>query len=325
MRKGSHEFELPTVGFAEEQSLNFVAQLPQDNVAVAANVTVAVRAFRIDLGTNRDVYLDGETFTLDATTLDAQGKPAGEALRLSVLKRIERNGNVSENEVQSIELKTDPKTGKGNAAVTIEDEEGGSYTLRVAGTDRFGNPVVSDRMVTISGKKDETKLRILADTQQFKVGDKASLRIHNRGKAGPALVTWEGDRILSYKAVMLKEGENTLEWEVDGAQFPNFTLTASRMVETRFDDARIDLRIDRDLKVTIKPVKEARGSRRSGGGRSDDRRSTRSSCRGRGLAGLDRPGAVAAARRSLAVDRFLLLQPEPHRCVFDGIDEHVPI
>ena len=61
---GKYSFELETTGFAEEQALRLVARLPQDNVAVAAAVMLAVRAFRIDLSTTRDVYLDGESFSV---------------------------------------------------------------------------------------------------------------------------------------------------------------------------------------------------------------------------------------------------------------------
>ena len=43
---GKYHVEFPTEGFAEEQALRLVAQLPQDNVAAAASVMLAVRAFR---------------------------------------------------------------------------------------------------------------------------------------------------------------------------------------------------------------------------------------------------------------------------------------
>ena len=98
--------------------------------------------------------------------------------------------------------------------------------IRVAGTDRFGNPVVADRDLTISGKKDETKLRLLADRQSYKVGEEASVNLHSRGRPGTALLTWEADRILTYKLVRLEEGDNPVAWAVDGPQFPNFTLAA---------------------------------------------------------------------------------------------------
>ena len=80
--------------------------------------------------------------------------------------------------------------------------------MRVAGTDRFGNPIVADRPLLISGKKDETKLRLLADRQRYKVGEEASVNLHSRDRAGTALLTWEADRILTYKIVSLNEGNN---------------------------------------------------------------------------------------------------------------------
>ena len=107
--------------------------------------------------------------------------------------------------------------------------------------------------MTISGKKDATRLRILADRTTFKVGESAAVRLVNRGPAGTALLTWEADRILSYKIVPLQEGENALTWDVDGPQFPNFTLAASRMAPSAFHEARLDVRVERDLRVTITP------------------------------------------------------------------------
>ena len=88
---------------------------------------------------------------------------------------------------------------------------------------------MTDKTLTISGKDDSEKLRILADRQSYKVGEEAEVNLHNKGKAGTTLLTWEGDRVLSYKIVPLAAGDNPLKWTVEGSQFPNFTLNASRM------------------------------------------------------------------------------------------------
>ena len=151
---GKFAVDFPTEGFAEEQALRIVAQLPLDNVAATADVSLAIRAFRIDLHTLRDVYLDGETFPLDVTTLDAQGEPTARTLSVAVIKQVERNGTVTERVVSQTPIKTDPKTGKAEVPIRVQDEDGGPYILRVAGTDQFGNPVVTDRALRISGKKD---------------------------------------------------------------------------------------------------------------------------------------------------------------------------
>ncbi len=257
--EGKFAFELETTGFAEEQTLRLVAQLPEDNVAIAANVMLAVRAFRIDLSTLRDVYLDGESIAVNATTIDVQGEPTGQTLSLALLKRIERNGQTVEVEKEKLEIKTDAKTGKGLVQLKTDDEEGGTFVIRASGTDRFGNIILADRLLTISGKKDETKLRLITDRTTFKVGETAEIRLVNRGAAGTALLTWEADRILSYKIVPVTEGENKISWSVDGKQFPNFTLAASRMAPPLLHDARLDVRVERDLRVAIVPKSRSVG------------------------------------------------------------------
>ena len=68
-------------------------------------------------------------------------------------------------------------------------------------------------------------------------------------------MTWEADRILTYKLVTVSDGDNPIGWAIDGPQFPNFTLTAARMWENKFDEAKLDIEVERDLRVTVAPVK----------------------------------------------------------------------
>lgn len=217
---GQFPIEFPTEGFAEEQALDLTARLPQDNVAAAASVMLAIQAFRISVNTTRDVYLDGESFQLEVDTADAQGKPVGQSLSAAVIKLISSGERITEREMERKPLTTDGKTGKGALAFEINDKDGSRYIVRVAGTDRFGNAIIADRPLSISGKKDETKLRLLADRQRYKVGEEASVNVHSRDRAGTALLTWEADRILNYKIVSLKEGNNPVAWAVDGRSSP---------------------------------------------------------------------------------------------------------
>jgi tetratricopeptide (TPR) repeat protein len=256
---GKYHVEFPTEGFAEEQTLRLAARLPQDNVSETATVRLAVRGFEIGLSTTRDVYLEGESFALQVVTTDAQGQPIGQSLSAALVKQVTVEGRVTEREVTRKTIATDSKTGRGSLTFRADDPQGGPYILRVAGTDRFGTPIVADRALTISGKKDETKLRLLADRVRFKVGEEASVNLHSRGRAGTALLTWEADRILSYRIVTLKDGDNPLGWAVDNGQFPNFTLTSTRMWQNECDEARLDIQVERDLRVTLKPAKPSVG------------------------------------------------------------------
>ncbi len=256
---GRFAFEFPTDGFAEEQGLSVIARLPADDVQANALLFVAVRGFGIKLATPRPVYLDGETFRLSLTTADPLGKPTGRDLQVSVVENVERDGRLTEREVSKATVTTDKATGTASLPLKIDSEGGNRFTIRATGLDQFGNPVVAERWVTVSGKDDGQRLRIFTDRSTFSVGESASVRVHARSKAGQALLTWEADRVLRYRIVPLAEGENPLTWDVDGAQFPNFTLTASKMIEGRFDEARLDVRVERDLRVTLKPSKEAVG------------------------------------------------------------------
>jgi tetratricopeptide (TPR) repeat protein len=256
---GKYHVEFSTEGFAEEQILRLTARLPQDNVAAAVLVRLAVRGFEISLSTPRGVYLDGESFLLQVVTTDAQGNPIGESLSATLIKQVNVDGRTTERDVARKTLTTDAKTGAGSLTFRADDPEGGHYTLRVAGTDRFGTPIVGDKTIFISGKKDETKLRLLTDRQSYKVGEEASVNLHSRGRSGTALITWEADRILSYRLVTLKEGDNAVAWSIDGAQFPNFTLTSTRMWQNECDQAKLDIQVVRDLRVTVKPAKPVVG------------------------------------------------------------------
>ena len=268
---GRFPFTLNTEGFAEEQALRVVARLPQDGIEAAAVAALAVHAFGIQAKTTRDVYLSGEPFPLQVVTLDAMGDPTGQELTVSVVKRVAMRpatspddgeapgapATVTEREVSQTTVRTDPATGQGNVILKVEDPEGGPFLVRVTGTDRFGNPVIAERTVRISGTQDPDRLRLLADRLRFRVGETAKVNLHSRGPAGTALVTWEADRILKYRLQSIHEGVNPLEWEVDGDEFPNTTLTASRMEGAAFHQSQLDLTLERDLKVTLTPTHPA--------------------------------------------------------------------
>ena len=257
--EGKFRVRFPTEGFAEEQSLRLTARLPEDNVAATASIALALRGLLLDIKTSRDVYLDGESFTVRVAARDPLGNPVATMLSLAAIQRVTEGGQVTERERERKSLETDAKTGEGQLSFRIEDPEGGPYVLRVSGTDRFGNAIVADRLILVSGRKDPTRLRILADRQRFKVGEEVRVNLHCRDGGGTALLTWEADRILSYRIARLAEGDNPIAWAVEGPQFPNFTLTAARMREDQFDEAKLDVDVERELQIEIRPARSTVG------------------------------------------------------------------
>ncbi|HEY2155253.1 MAG TPA: hypothetical protein VGH33_06460, partial [Isosphaeraceae bacterium] len=256
---GKFHVEFSTGEFAEEQVLQIRATLVDENVAAVADVALAIRALQIRLATTRDTYLDGESFSVKVAASDPLGKPVAGPITLAIVKRIVRNGEVSERQVSDQAVLTDATKGEFSAQVKVDDPDGGPYVLRAFGKDRFGNVILSDHVLTISGKADETRLRLLTDRLSYRVGEMARVNLHSRVPSGPALLAWEADRVIQYRIVDLKEGENPLTWTVEGPQFPNFTLTAARMSTGRFDEARLDIRVERDLRVTLTPKRPSVG------------------------------------------------------------------
>lgn len=261
--QGKLAFKLPTRDYREEQQLRLVAQLPERNLAAAADVFLAVRGYSIGLTIPRDVVTVGESFTVEVKTTSADGKPTGEKLSLQVVEQITVDGEPGEKIAATHEVTTDAKSGLGR--LTLALDKGARYLLRVAGRDRFDNPVTTSKQLFVSGDDDVVRLRILADRHNYKLGDEAKVRVHWREAPALALVTLQGAKILEYRLVELKTGDNELAIAVKDHLAPNFHLEVNVMTDVRdepkaADSARRRLRlhtttsefmVDRDLRITL--------------------------------------------------------------------------
>ena len=232
--------------------------------------------------TVRDVYLAGETFELKVTAADAEGKPVEQPLTVDVLRQTEVDGQQGEVSVGKHELKT---AADGVARQTLKLAEGGAYTLRIGGADRFQNTIETEVEVQISDDKDDVRLRILADQHTFKVGDTAQVRVHWREQPALALVTFQGAKILDYQLVRLQTGENKLAVPMTAKLAPNFNLAVAVMTDVRqttegrnpatareeetgsgykhppkrFHEASSPFQVERDLKVAVQIQRAGRG------------------------------------------------------------------
>ena len=89
------------------------------------------------------------------------------------------------------------------------------------GTDRFGNGIVAERPVTISGKSRSRPGSACSPpiARSFQVGEAlcAGRPPQPDGPRPGALVTWEAGRILDYRVVDVAEGTNPIAWEPGSA------------------------------------------------------------------------------------------------------------
>ncbi|MCO6453957.1 MAG: tetratricopeptide repeat protein [Pirellulaceae bacterium] len=284
--KGEVGFLLPTREFRETQALPFSVELPDLGLQSQTVFQLATLGFTLQAALPRPVFLAGETFELTVTAADAEGQPISQPVELHVLRRTVVEGQVGEVEVQRHELRT---AEDGRARQTLELDTGGEYVLRLIGIDRFQNPVTAQSLVNISDDKDQVRLRILSDRHTYRAGDQAQIRVHWREQPALALVTFQGARILDYRLITLRQGENILPVPMDARLAPNFDLAVAVMTDPappaggaagegtdaaadqagtprRFHEASSPFTVERDLHIqfALKPVGRDAGPIRPG-------------------------------------------------------------
>ncbi len=84
-------------------------------------------------------------------------------------------------------------------------------------------------------------------SQSGAIGDSAKLL---------ALVTWDGEGVISHRTITLTKGHNPLEFSVQHEHFPNFAVSVAVMAGNRFFEASRAFSVERELHVAIKPDKK---------------------------------------------------------------------
>ena len=262
--------------------LSFSGSIEGENVLASDTVYLAHLGFSINVTPFDEVVLSGETFDVSVETKGADGKPVGKELTLTVFRRTKKTAHpifwgipwmaegqlapTAEIKIEEHKIATDAETGKGRVQLALE--KGGVYVLRARGVDRFDQPVSSEGTVTISDEEDAVKLRIFAEKAKLKVGSKEKIRIHSRIDESKrnALVTFEGEGIISYQIMQLKNKGNTdsrsedvnwndVEFDVGHEHFPNFYLAVAVMDGQKIRTAGKGFTVERELVVSIKPSK----------------------------------------------------------------------
>ncbi len=268
--EGRAKLVFDTTGMRPGTTLTFTASLDGENVTTSETVTLARLGFGIAAKPSQPVVIAGEPFDLALTTTGADGKPAGETLKVAVL-RVEKPKTTpvlallpwqdatgpqpAEVKESESEIKTDPATGQATLALKLD--KGGSYWLRTTGTDRFGQTITHQCQVEVSDATDATKLRLFAETATLKVGTDTAVRLHSRLEKGLVLVTFEGEAIIRHRILELKKDYNEIPVEVGHDLFPNFRLAVAAMDGRELRGATKDFTVERELKVTVKPLKDA--------------------------------------------------------------------
>ncbi len=267
--KGIIEIEYDPSGFLPGRALGFQALAKAHNVSAVDGVTLAALGFDVSVDPSQPVALAGAPVEIKVITRGADGEPLGKEITLYVLRRevpkpdkilsavpwITRSAQpAGEVTVQEHKLTTDPETGL--ATVRLKLARGGQYILRASGEDRFQQVVTGESHIRISDDEDAVKLRFFAESGSGQVGSNLPVRLHSRLKEGLALLTYEGETILSHQVVTLKPGFNPLQVDLDHKHFPNFRIAVAAMDDRTLRSASKHFTVERELRVVVTPRKE---------------------------------------------------------------------
>lgn len=266
---GQVKVEFNTVGIRAPRGLPIVASLEGESVGARTVLQLARDGYSISLKPAQDLVLSGEPVDVEIQTNAPDGKTVGQELTIKVLHEKQAESNpvlrgvpwlnyqprpAAAVTVKEEKVKTDPKTGKTVIRLTLED--GGKYIIRAQGSDRDENVITSQSSLRVSDDEDKTKLRLFADSDTLKVGAGTEIKLHSRIDNGLSLITFEGDGVISYKIINLKKGYNPIKVDVDHVHFPNFTLSAAVMDDQKLHQTAKGFKVERELKLTIKPAKD---------------------------------------------------------------------
>lgn len=269
-KQGRVAFEFDSTTLPEEGTASFGARQADLDIAASDAVFVAVRAFTAEILTLRDLYLAEEPVEFTVRAENLKGEPIAQDMTVTALLRTRDDGRWAETRIESADVKTGEKDGAARASFKLT--KGGSYVLRAEGKDQFGHVVSAETALMVSDDEDDTRLRLFTGKQHYKVGDAMSLDVHariespvkmdasrksaaDRREEFLALVTCEGETILSHRIVTIRAGHNPVELAIGHQHFPNATISVAVMSGGRLHEATREFTVERELHVAIKTDK----------------------------------------------------------------------
>ncbi|MBN2361821.1 MAG: hypothetical protein JXR83_20390 [Deltaproteobacteria bacterium] len=245
-RSGFVPFSFSSQGFEETRPVKLDVELRAHHVVHSANALVAVQGFEIGLQVDRSTLFAGQPFDVAVQVRDPERKPTAAALELELVQRLPIGGG--ERRVQRLQVAV-PTAGRARVALTAP--EGGLYWLRAFGRDRNGQPIASELSLRAVGVE-EPGIFLDVDRPVQTLGSTARVTLQSRLERALALVTYETDRVLEARSLLIRKGANALAVPIDAALAPNFDLSACAMSGEQFYVATRAIEVSQQLRLAVR-------------------------------------------------------------------------
>ncbi|HZH97364.1 MAG TPA: alpha-2-macroglobulin family protein, partial [Fimbriimonadaceae bacterium] len=229
----------------------------------AGSVRVMRGDFALRVDTDRYAATAGESVQMTVKAVSHEGDRPIPNLPLKVVSGNERwdNRDMVMINRRTQEIQTGPD---GTATFTVQAPRGGSFKVDVEAKDHRGNEVVSTAYLWISGEgegesRPANQLSLLLDKKSYKEGETAKVIIQTDRPGGSALLSVEGDRVYSARAVALTGTSTTVSIPVTKDLAPNAFVSVAYVKDKKFAEANKRLAVDlgvRKLNVSVTPGKD---------------------------------------------------------------------
>jgi len=204
----------------------------------------------------------GSTQTFEVIALTPEGEIAeGRDLKVEVLERqwnsVRKQGLngkfqwFSEKTDKNLES-FDVKSKKEAHVLEFKPKKSGLYVIKAIGTDSRGNDIITESTFYVSGSDyvawerfDDDRIELVADKEEYKPGDTASILVKSPYENARALVTIERENIIKSFFTEVKGSACTIEIPVEKDYLPNVYISVilyqGRVSENKYDDTGEDL------------------------------------------------------------------------------------
>lgn len=179
----------------------------------------------------------GKPVVLDLVAVTPQGERTSATVSAKIyreqyfsVRKVGLSGRlewVSEKKITPISSQTVTVSKKGGT-LSFTPQEGGSYFVELETSDLFGHTVRGGIDIYVYGsgsaygqQQDEDILKLTANKKEYKVGQKARIRVESPFESARALVTVEREGILDVWTTTLKGGETYVDVPIKDTYLPN--------------------------------------------------------------------------------------------------------
>ncbi len=219
-----------------------------------ANVYVADARFSLGMKVHEKTIFTGQEFGLDIYTTSQNKKTLAADVKLEALFQLssEKRGEIE------LWSRTVPITATGTTTITASISRPGIVILRAMAKDDLGNPVITEKVLKVVGKK-EPGIWIKAKRDREVMGKPMELNVYSRLDKALVLLTCENTSIRCHHALYVHKGQNHASIPLTEDLAPEFRLSAAAMDGHELYQTSRIITIDRTLSLEVRPDKSNYG------------------------------------------------------------------